>query len=96
MELSAKGELLIPTSIAPRPRKYPLDNSDHLTTIMRHIPSEHRLQYHNTNKLDTLDERLTSSNIARRSTAPPTNPGITTNIDISKFPFIAEAAFIKL
>jgi hypothetical protein len=63
---------------------------------MRHIPSEHRLQYHNTNELDTLDERLTSSNIERKSTAPTTHPGITTNIDISKFPFIAEAAFIKL
>jgi hypothetical protein len=80
MKLSAKGELLIPTSIAPTPRKYPLDNFDHLATIMRHIPSEHRLQYHNTNELDTLDERLI---------AP-------TKIHISKFPFIAEAAFIKL
>jgi hypothetical protein len=76
MELSAKAELLIPISIAPAPRKYPLDNLDHIATIMRHIPSEHRLQYHDINKLDTLDERLRSSNIERRSTAPPTNPGI--------------------
>ncbi len=76
MELSAKGELLIPTSIVPTPRKYPLDNLDHLATIMRHIPSEHRLQYHDPNELGTLDDRLTSSNIERRSTAPTTNPGI--------------------
>jgi hypothetical protein len=34
------------------------------------------LQYHDTNELDTSDERLTSSNIERRSTAPTTNPGI--------------------
>jgi hypothetical protein len=44
MELSTIGEVLIPTSIAPTPRKYPLDNLDHLITIMRHIPFEHRLQ----------------------------------------------------
>ncbi len=76
MEHSAKGEILIPTSIAPTPRKYPVDNLDDLATIMRHIPSEHRLQYHNTNELDTLDERLTSRNIERRSTVPTTNLGI--------------------